>query len=292
MTCLLVTLGTYLAIYPLGRAVLPDSAAIERAIGPDSRVIVPRGLTQAQSEKFTDAWVAFSSNPPAGSAEENRLVPSYRQLFRLIRASAGKPKLTLVLVTPAAPSDYYRSTLRPLVIQAAREEQVPVKTVDSPAELLELAAETLQDPKARKSGWKVVESDSEEPSEGPASAAIDGDPNTYWHTRYSGGEPKPPHQLVIDLGKPEQVAGFRLLPRQDGGVNGRIKRFEIFVSVDGKTWGTAVASGQLKDTADVSRVRLAQPVLMRYVKLVALSEQNDGPWTSLAEFDVIPSITP
>ena len=59
--------------------------------------------------------------------------------------------------------------------------------------------------------------------------AIDGDPDTYWHSEYDPVLAKQPHEIVIDLGKEIWLAGFKYLPRQDGGVNGNVKGYEIYV---------------------------------------------------------------
>ena len=41
-----------------------------------------------------------------------------------------------------------------------------------------------------------------------------------------------PHQVVIDMGEPHSVGGFRILPRTDRNSNGRIKDFRFFVKED------------------------------------------------------------
>ena len=33
----------------------------------------------------------------------------------------------------------------------------------------------------------------------PAAKALDGDPGTFWHTRYGDGETRPPHEITVDL---------------------------------------------------------------------------------------------
>lgn len=79
-------------------------------------------------------------------------------------------------------------------------------------------------------GWKVDYVDSEETAAefSPAENAFDGDENTYWHTLWSSTPPPHPHLLVIDLGQEDEVAGVRLLPRQDSA-NGRIKTYRLYL---------------------------------------------------------------
>src|SRR5215813_10870107 len=145
---------------------------------------------------------------------------------------------------------------------------------------------------------RVVSVDSEEVvgENGAATNAIDGNPATYWHTEWSQQTPPLPHTLVLDLGSQYQIDGFRYLPRQDGGANGTIAGYEFYVSPDGTTWGTAVATGTLAADTSEKIVRFTAQT-GRYVRLVAVSEINGQPWTSAAELSVfgtigtLPSVT-
>ncbi len=134
--------------------------------------------------------------------------------------------------------------------------------------------------------WKIVRADSEESGEGEAIHAIDGKPDTYWHTRWQGAAPRPPHELVIDLGVKAELAGVTLLPRQDNE-NGRIKDCEIYTSLDGKDWGKPAASATLKGAGGLEHIRFNAARPAQFVRLLVLSEAKGNPWTALAEFDVI-----
>jgi len=137
----------------------------------------------------------------------------------------------------------------------------------------------------------VKYSDSQELSgeNGRATNAIDDARTTIWHTKWSGGSDPLPHELQLDLGSSRAVTAVTYLPRQDGGANGRIGRYEIYVSADGSTWGTAVAAGTFADDARFKVVNF--PLKSgRYVRVRALTEAgNRGPWTSAAEFTVLGS---
>ena len=139
--------------------------------------------------------------------------------------------------------------------------------------------------RAGRGKWKVLRASSFEPGNEPR-LAIDGDPGTLWHTRWQGTVPKHPHELQIDLGKATAISAVTCLPRQDG-VNGRIAKYELYISAKRKAWGKPVAAGTFADAATLQTVRLAKPVVGRYLRLVALSEAKGGPWASLAEIDVV-----
>ena len=139
-----------------------------------------------------------------------------------------------------------------------------------------------------QTNWSVWSVDSEELAgeDGAASNAFDGDPATKWVTQWNGGSPTPPHELQISLGGRYTISGLRYLPRQDGSDNGRIRQYEIYVSTDGASWGTAVASGTFADTAAEQEVLFA-PVPATHVRLVALNSYDGDPWTAVAEINML-----
>jgi len=131
--------------------------------------------------------------------------------------------------------------------------------------------------------------DSEETSgeDGAATNAFDGDINTFWHTGWSGGNDPMPHEIEIDLGTNYTIAGLRYLPRQDGGSNGRIKDYEIYVSSDGSTWGSTLVAGTWS-YADASEKEVTfQTTIGRYVRLRATSEVGGNPWASASEINIL-----
>ncbi|MYT27134.1 DUF5110 domain-containing protein, partial [Streptomyces sp. SID7760] len=140
-----------------------------------------------------------------------------------------------------------------------------------------------------QSAWTLVSADSQETAaeNGAAKNAFDGNPATLWHTAWSSGTPAAlPHEIRIDLGARYAVDGLGYLPRQDGGVNGRIGGYEVYVSDSTTDWGPPVATGTFADTAAAQSVRTA-PKTGRYLRLRALTEAGGrGPWTSAAEISL------
>jgi hypothetical protein len=137
-----------------------------------------------------------------------------------------------------------------------------------------------------KSGWKLKSVDSQETSgeNGAAANAFDGNPSTIWHTQWSAANPACPHEIQIDLGATYNVSSFSYLPRQDGGVNGDIAKYEFYVSTDGTNWGSAVATGTF-DSSSAEKKVTCTAKQGRYIRLRALSEINGNPWTSAAELN-------
>ncbi|QDV85031.1 sulfatase-like hydrolase/transferase [Planctomycetes bacterium TBK1r] len=120
-----------------------------------------------------------------------------------------------------------------------------------------------------------------------AANAIDGNPETIWHSRFDQGVAQPPHELVIDLGATYQIDGFRYLARQDGGWNGAFAKTDFTIS------GVADSFGEPSAAAAFGKVRTAQkadcetPVRGRYVRVRVFSEVNGKPWASAAEIGVV-----
>jgi lysophospholipase L1-like esterase len=153
------------------------------------------------------------------------------------------------------------------------------------AELSVLASTTPAIPQVN---WTLHAVDSQE-TQGADNAAVnafDGNPDSFWATRWFTAAPPPPHEIQINLSAVYSVNGFRYLPRQDGVPHGGIAHYEFYVSMDGTNWGPAVASGAFPNTGDEQQV-LFTAKSGRYVRLRALAEVNGRPWTTVAELNVL-----
>ncbi len=138
-----------------------------------------------------------------------------------------------------------------------------------------------------QSSWKLLKVDSQELQcmNGAAKNTFDNNTATFWHTQWCPTVSALPHEIQIDLNGLYYVTDLLYLPRQDGGVNGRIGQYEIYVSSDGLNWGSAVATGTFANDANQKQVTFA-PVTGRFVRLRALSEVNGNPYSSAAEINV------
>jgi hypothetical protein len=136
----------------------------------------------------------------------------------------------------------------------------------------------------------VVKVDSEETAgeNGGGTNAVDGNPDTYWHTQWQDSTPECPHEIIIELTPPSTIKGFTYLPRQDDNENGTIKDYEFSVSNDGKDFGKPVSKGTFESGKEKKTVTF-EAKKCRFIKLKALSEINDGAWTSAAEIGVVPN---
>lgn len=94
---------------------------------------------------------------------------------------------------------------------------------------------------------KVISSSSEETAyERYDDNLIDGDDNTFWHSKWSSNPVAlPPHDIVIALGKKTSLSKVIYKPRKDGNNNGTFKNYRIFISEDTNNWGNPIKTGTL-----------------------------------------------
>ena len=151
--------------------------------------------------------------------------------------------------------------------------------------------ETKMDGELDRSGWTVTASDQYSDvvgvKDGPGAHVIDGDPSTYWHSKYSPDQPYP-HSLTFDMKSEQDIAAFSYQPRQDGSTNGDIKGYKLYVGNDTATLesaGNLAAEGNFTyNDRETIYVNLTTPKKGRYVKLVATSPKTDGQaWATAAE---------
>ncbi|TKG96376.1 DUF4981 domain-containing protein [Puteibacter caeruleilacunae] len=133
--------------------------------------------------------------------------------------------------------------------------------------------------------WQVAYADSKHRGHEP-DKAIDNDPNTFWHTNWDTNVNNPmPHEIKVDLGKVKILKGVTYLPRQDNS-NGRIGKYEISISADGKQW-ELVQKGEFQNTGKEQRIQFKNSKKVKYIAIKALSEVKGAFYTSIAEIGII-----
>jgi len=130
-----------------------------------------------------------------------------------------------------------------------------------------------------KKEWSVMGS-----NEPKAVSAIDGNNNTDW---YQERNVKMPIDLVVDLGKTEQLVGFRYLPSQNRGT-GIITHYQFFTSTDNSLW-KLVDEGEFSNIANnplwqTKNFKLEEA---QYIKLRATKNTSGNDAAGYAEIDVI-----
>lgn len=118
-----------------------------------------------------------------------------------------------------------------------------------------------------------------------AYAVLDGNTSTVWH---QPRDTKLPADLVIDLGKEQQIAGFRYFPDQTLWGPGIITDYEFYVSADSKKWKLA-SEGEFSNIKNnpLWQTKKFESVKARYVKLRALKNTENNNNIGYAELDLI-----
>ena len=137
-----------------------------------------------------------------------------------------------------------------------------------------------------KSAWTIYSVSSQgDGSHERATNAIDGNPSTYWHTKWGDGEPDYPHEIIVDMNQYYRVETFVYTGRLDME-NGRAKDYEIYFSNNPEVWGSPAARGQFANTGSPQSVTISSRPLARYFKLLVRKEVSDRKWASAGELDI------
>lgn len=144
-----------------------------------------------------------------------------------------------------------------------------------------------------KSGWEVLSFSSEETAGEPngnglAKWVIDGNNDTYWHSRWTSSTAAYPHTFVIDMKQVYDISAFRIT--MSGGSNRYIQAFDVYGSLDNENWTLVYSTDEAPDEESF-RFSLTRSAQMRYFKLMVRSGRaTDGPFVRINEIDVSGSI--
>lgn len=254
----------------------PESSVVQVTAGPgtnappDSVIVAPKtdvsilpgnGVTFNGSGSDPDnnlplryAW-NFGTNGPAGSSSANPGVVRF--------PTAGIYVVTLTVQDGKGLADPTPAT-RTITVRDGSPIAIP------------------------RTGWSLKYADSEETDRfaTPATNAFDGNAATYWYTRWNQATAQLPHELQINLGAQYNIHGFRYLPRQNG-TDGRISKYEFYVSLDGLNWGAPAATGVFVNDGTEKQVLFDAYRTGQYVRLRALGEANNLAYTAVAELTVL-----
>ncbi|SFW56937.1 F5/8 type C domain-containing protein [Sinomicrobium oceani] len=134
-----------------------------------------------------------------------------------------------------------------------------------------------------KTNWQIIDVSSEETvnENGAVAHVLDGNPQTYWHSRWNTDTPGYPHYFVVDMKEELQSKGFVIYQRVGRRA---INAYEIEVSSDSMAWET-LAEGSLEDTYE-QVITLAGETKFRYFRFTAKSSHDGEPFAALAEIGV------
>lgn len=120
--------------------------------------------------------------------------------------------------------------------------------------------------------------------------AIDGNPNTMWHTPWGDNVPSHPHYIAIDLGEKLNIKGFTYTPRGDHNKSGTIFKYAFYVSQDGENWKQVQTKGEfsnIKNNPVKQDIHFNQSYPARFIKLESKAGAFNEAWVSVGELGVI-----
>jgi beta-galactosidase len=138
-----------------------------------------------------------------------------------------------------------------------------------------------------KSRWRIVSCSSQQGGAEAVANVIDEDGSTIWHSQYSPQKPTCPHEIVVDMSAYYSIAKFVYQGREDMG-NGRVAKFEFYVSNSSTVWGAPVLTGTLQNNSAVQELELSTRPVGRYFRFLILSTHDNQGYASAAEIGVIP----
>jgi hypothetical protein len=136
-----------------------------------------------------------------------------------------------------------------------------------------------------KTNWTVVAFSSEETAgeNGKAINILDGNQNSYWHSRWSSNAASYPHFLTVDMQQILPAKGFTLAQR--GGMR-KVKDIELLISNDNNTW-ESLGNFVLKNFGGQQVINLPAIRTFRYFKIVMNTAHDGQQFAALAEAGVI-----
>lgn len=201
-------------------------------------------------------------------------------------------KLNLTIPKGGLSSDLTTLTYMPEAFDPETDYLLPLSiesaagySINPATKTIFFIAPKLQERRANTSGWVGTASSEQDngwENTGLASALLDGDLNTIWHSQYSPARPGYPHWLSFEMPAPTYVTKVAVAPRQNNA-NGPTK-LKLEGSADGTTWFDL--SDELE--FDPSNKSFQEyPIEAQYLQKIRLNLLEGGQDVSfLAEFAV------
>jgi len=136
-------------------------------------------------------------------------------------------------------------------------------------------------------GGQISEVSSFHPGHEPEKM-LDGDPVTFWHTRFKPDFAPQPHFVILQVPADKSITGLAYTPRSKP--NGRVLGYGVSVSDDGKIWQALIAKRRL-DARSVAeqRIEFPTPTTKRFIKFEVTDAVSAGgqPIAAIGELDVL-----
>ena len=192
-------------------------------------------------------------------------------------------------INPLAKLEAFKTYLLPVSIRETDSDYLINDDLKTTYFLVQTILEFDNFPKYDRSEWTIWGLSTEEPNEstsngGLGMSTIDGNIETFWHSKWVGGVVGPPHWIAIDMGESKAVHGLSILNRQSDQV-GKPKDIIIALSNDGTDW-IEVYETQLENVKTEQKFFVSDMRNARYFRITILSSYGDVRYAHIAEINV------
>jgi hypothetical protein len=135
----------------------------------------------------------------------------------------------------------------------------------------------------------MIDTYTQEESEGPKEALVDNNFDTYWHSAWSDGVAPLPHHIQITFAEAKNIGGFQFWTRSTGTRGNDPVQFDVQTSADGVDYTTVWTSDVLETATrpDVNTVSLDKNYSAKYFRIRIIETRTPGlTHTTMSEFKV------
>lgn len=133
----------------------------------------------------------------------------------------------------------------------------------------------------------MIDTYTQETSEGPKANLVDGNTTTYWHSAWSSGVQPLPHWVKITSPTDLSLSQIRYYFRNNTSVNGRPTQIALETSTDGNTWTRewTSAAGLITSGANTQEqvLNLDKPYTSKFFRIMFLATTGNTTYVTLGE---------
>jgi|GEM_PF-563920 len=125
----------------------------------------------------------------------------------------------------------------------------------------------------------MIETYTQEGSEGPKESLVDGSLSTYWHSAWSSGVEPLPHHIQITFTEAKNIGGFEFATRDGYARGNNPAQFDVQTSTNGTDFTTVWSSERLDDVKlnpEINKVSLDKNYSSKYFRIRILDTKTPG----------------
>lgn len=163
-----------------------------------------------------------------------------------------------------------------LTSNAVKPIRRPIQTTYFPSQLTKLNVTE-----------SMIETFTQETSEGPKKNLLDGDRNTYWHTAWSSGVAPLPHWVRVNFTEPASMGAIKYFFRNNATQNGRPTQIALETSENGtqwnRVWTSAAGLSVTTPVADEKTLPFDKNYTSKFFRIMILAAQGNTTWVALGD---------